>query len=105
MNGNNMNNAWFFVMISQSNASLLQILYYTSSTVTPAVSQIAFTNTWAFDSTFKVELGGTSNDLIFFNGVIARATLVLDFYSNSVTNLNPYRYGIPRKLIRAKNHS
>ena len=98
-----MNNVWFFVMISQSDAGLIQYFYYTNGAINPTLAQTEFTTTWQYDSSFKVELGGISNDMIYFNGLISKPTLILDFSSITVNGLNPYRYGIPRFFIRIKN--
>lgn len=101
MAGNNMNNQWFFVMISHSNTAKTQIVFYTSSAVTQAVRQITFTNDWIFDSTFRVQLGGLPSDLVLFNGIIAKASMILNLYGTDVVSLSAYRYGIPSQLIRA----
>jgi hypothetical protein len=98
-----MNNQWFFVMIAHSNLAKTQIILNTNAGLTPAVRQITFTNNWVFDNTFRVQLGGNNSDLILFNGIIARASLILDIYASDVVTLSTYRYGIPRKLTRAQN--
>lgn len=55
---------------------------------------------WAFDDSFFVNFGGKDGDLLYFNGIIAKTHLYMNYFTSSTSEIEKFRMGYASCLKR-----